>query len=946
MESNLKSGRRSPRLVLCSATFETRLFGDYFVSSRLPLFEANHPENAVPVIEVHQHSFGNTFFFLDDVLKWLESHQHILQPLSLWPPPLDVNVDAVLDLINKIGTQINSRKTGGDISIASQMYALVSHLSLCISAVHNRQHQNGLVTDGVIGNSVLLFMPGLVEIETLFDLMQSTLQLSSLREFTSVHILHGLLEDKQDDVLQPVPAGHTRIIIATNIAESSLTLPALRFVLDFGLHKQLLFNEFSSCDELRLQYISQASAKQRSGRCGRLCPGVVFRMYSRASFEMLDEFDSPEMQRVSMSSTILRLKSLQQGTSSQFDTDWSDPVEVLSQAMQPPSQKAIELAFNELEYVNALMVPTAAVTGETANSEEDEPRHRFVDWRLRLKASILSPIGALLSSLPFSSTLALLPLYASQFSPAMAAQALVITIAVSTTDPFVLPRAQYHQEAFGELIAKTTNSRRLFDSGSLSEPIALLRAVHSYLAYCWHVFACDMNPSMAQEWCFHHGIASSRMKHLCATIAEVALSYSNMFTSHPALKRDLEMLSYLADLPVRQSSMLNPVVAVSELGRLLSVEMPIKELRLKFVLLMSFRRTLLRGVAKAKVLDPLWTVRWHRETGHQELSENDLIDVVRFRATDSERDIDTIKHSDQFMRCHELLTNLKLGFNLDNRAVVAKSQPTNSPHAMPHVILGSHLLVSLSPTRPIQKSRPSRGRSRAQESQSQPEFDPASHMVMLSLPSAPVQSLTRCFDRRKFDLTNRGMPVMQLLDPVTVPQKLSWKLAFASAIFSLSPGDATSPVECRAFLSQSSMFGELGCFARPAPLLDRFESELSSIPGCTRLLPSTLRELVSNHPWQPERKSEVKEDSSKKKKRDDEVFTSLYAIASNVQKSQTGDFRADRVTLLPLGPLVRIICNFLTHSLFAAVDFIGASPAVNAWPARVALHREKFGTST
>ena len=127
-----------------------------------------------------------------------------------------------------------------------------------------------------------------------------------------------------------------KVIVATNIAESSLTLPNIEFVIDSGLSKQKRINFNTGLESLMIDFVSKASANQRSGRSGRTRPGICYRIYTEKEYEKMSDYDTPEIFRVSMSSVILRIISL--GEKNIQDFDFIDSL----------SPKSISLAYDEL----------------------------------------------------------------------------------------------------------------------------------------------------------------------------------------------------------------------------------------------------------------------------------------------------------------------------------------------------------------------------------------------------------------------------------------------------------------------------------------------------------------------------------------------------------------------------------------------------------------------
>ncbi len=114
------------------------------------------------------------------------------------------------------------------------------------------------------------------------------------------------------------PGGAMRIILATNVAETSLTVPGIKYVIDTGLARISRYSWRSRVQRLPIEKISQASANQRSGRCGRTSNGIAIRLYAEDDFEARNEFTLPEIQRTNLASVILQMASLNLGDVSQF----------------------------------------------------------------------------------------------------------------------------------------------------------------------------------------------------------------------------------------------------------------------------------------------------------------------------------------------------------------------------------------------------------------------------------------------------------------------------------------------------------------------------------------------------------------------------------------------------------------------------------------------------
>lgn len=129
--------------------------------------------------------------------------------------------------------------------------------------------------------------------------------------------LYGRLSPK-DQARVFAPSKTTRIVLATNVAESSVTVPGIRYVVDTGTARISRYSSRSRIQRLPIEPVSQASANQRMGRCGRIGPGVCIRLYDKADFNKREEYTQPEILRSNLASVILRAKALRLGAIDEF----------------------------------------------------------------------------------------------------------------------------------------------------------------------------------------------------------------------------------------------------------------------------------------------------------------------------------------------------------------------------------------------------------------------------------------------------------------------------------------------------------------------------------------------------------------------------------------------------------------------------------------------------
>ncbi|MCK9507163.1 MAG: ATP-dependent RNA helicase HrpA [Pigmentiphaga sp.] len=152
---------------------------------------------------------------------------------------------------------------------------------------------------------ILVFLPGEREIREAAE----TLRKQHASGLDILPLFARLSQAEQERVFRP-KTSLRRVILATNVAETSLTVPGIRFVVDTGLVRMKRYSWRNKVEQLRIERASQASCNQRAGRCGRVGPGVCIRLFDEADFQSRPAFSDPEILRSSLASVILRMKSL------------------------------------------------------------------------------------------------------------------------------------------------------------------------------------------------------------------------------------------------------------------------------------------------------------------------------------------------------------------------------------------------------------------------------------------------------------------------------------------------------------------------------------------------------------------------------------------------------------------------------------------------------------
>ena len=192
---------------------------------------------------------------------------------------------------------------------------------------------------------ILLFLTGQEEIDTSCEILFERMKAlgPSVPELIILPVYSALPSEMQSKIFDPAPPGSRKVVIATNIAETSITIDQIYYVIDPGFVKQNAYDPKLGMDSLVVTPISQAQAKQRAGRAGRTGPGKCFRLYTEAAFqsEMLPT-SIPEIQRQNLSTTILMLKAM--GINDIIHFDFMDP---------PPTNTTLT-ALEELYALSAL----------------------------------------------------------------------------------------------------------------------------------------------------------------------------------------------------------------------------------------------------------------------------------------------------------------------------------------------------------------------------------------------------------------------------------------------------------------------------------------------------------------------------------------------------------------------------------------------------------------
>ncbi|KAI9820177.1 MAG: hypothetical protein M1827_005799 [Pycnora praestabilis] len=480
MEERLHAGKSTPKVVLMSATMDTELFATYFkqilpggiiidcpslnVPGRLFPVKENYLDSILDNLEKSYSKQDLTVLRLDPATKdYLAVEKDYSETSSVTNRALPAsedtngNVEAVIDWkregvqYTEDGVQLSNEKE--DSLVPFGLVAMtVAHIAR-ISDV----------------GAILVFLPGLNEILKVEDMLRREFPLGV--RFTDeskfkISILHSSIPAGQNDVFNNVAKGCRKIILSTNIAETSVTIPDVQYVVDTGKLREKRYDQVRRITKLQCTWVSKSNSRQRAGRAGRVQNGNYYALFSKARYDSLRAIGLPEILRSDLQETCLAIKA------QAFKTPIRD---FLSEAIEPPSPTAVDTSVVNLQKLEALT--------------EDEK---------------LTSLGRLLASLPVHPSLGKMIILGVIFR--CLDPMLILGAATSERSIFITPLERRRE----------SNEIRLsFVEGTGSDHIALLNAFREWRhlrdrrgqheAYSWamrnfiHVNACKTVDQTAQQ---------------------------------------------------------------------------------------------------------------------------------------------------------------------------------------------------------------------------------------------------------------------------------------------------------------------------------------------------------------------------------------------------------------------------------------------------------------
>ncbi|KAK9122915.1 hypothetical protein Sjap_012517 [Stephania japonica] len=430
------------RVILMSATINAEMFSKYFGNA--------------PTIHIPGLTFPVQELFLEDVVEKtryrIKSEDDGFQGNSRRRRPRDSKKDPLLESFEEV-----------DINSHFKNYSASTRQSL--EAWSGAQLDLGLVEATIEHicchegeGAILVFLTGWDEISKLLDKIKGNNLLGNSSKFL-VLPLHGSMPTvNQREIFDRPPRSMRKIVLATNIAESSITIDDVVYVIDCGKAKETSYDALNKLACLLPSWISKASAHQRRGRAGRVQPGVCYRLYPKMIHDAMPQYQLPEILRTPLQELCLHIKSLQLGAVSSF----------LAKALQPPDPLSVQNAIELLKTIGAI-----------DDMEE------------------LTPLGRHLCTLPLDPNIGKMLLIGSVFQ--CLNPALTIASALAYRDPFVLPINRKED---------ADAAKRSFAGDSCSDHIALLKAYEAWMdakrngrdrSFCWENFLSPLTLQMMEN---------------------------------------------------------------------------------------------------------------------------------------------------------------------------------------------------------------------------------------------------------------------------------------------------------------------------------------------------------------------------------------------------------------------------------------------------------------
>ena len=301
--------RQDLKVILMSATLDAGVFEKYF-----------QPVSSVGRIEIHGRTYPIDDYYLDDIVR-----------------------QTGFNARSKYGDEEFEDKSETSVGSTLQNLGMRVNYDLIASTVRAIDAELGSADGGI-----LIFLPGVMEINRTLD---------SIRTMPNIHALPlhaSLMPIEQRRVFGPPPKGKRKVVVATNVAETSITIEDIVAVVDTGKVKETRFDPANNMVKLEEVWASRAACKQRRGRAGRVRPGACYKLYTRNAESKMTERPEPEIRRVPLEQLCLSVRA----------TGVKDVSSFLAGALTPPESMAVEGAMELLRRMGAIDADDLTALGQ------------------------------------------------------------------------------------------------------------------------------------------------------------------------------------------------------------------------------------------------------------------------------------------------------------------------------------------------------------------------------------------------------------------------------------------------------------------------------------------------------------------------------------------------------------------------------------------------------
>ncbi|XP_051147051.1 DExH-box ATP-dependent RNA helicase DExH7, chloroplastic isoform X2 [Andrographis paniculata] len=469
IEKQSTCGKPKLKVILMSATVDSHMFSRYFGNC--------------PVVTAQGRTHPVTTLFLEDIHEKLNYRLASDSPASIHNGMYGIEKSGLVG--NKRGKKNLVISGWGDESLLSEevvnpYYDKSDYTNYSEQTRQNLRRLNedcidydlledlvGHIDETFAEGAILVFLPGVAEINLLVDKLAASRRFGGSSSEWLLPLHSSIAPEDQKKVFQKPPNNIRKVIVATNIAETSITIDDIVYVVDCGKHKENRYNPHKKLSSMVEDWISQANARQRRGRAGRVKPGLCFSLYTHHRYEkLMRPYQIPEMMRMPLVELCLQVKLLSLGGIEQF----------LSEALEPPKEEAIASAVSSLYEVGAI-----------EGNEE------------------LTPLGYHLAKLPVDVLIGKMMLYGAIFG--CLSPILTISAFLSYKSPFVYPKDERESVERAKLALLGEQTAIVApDGGRQSDHLLMLIAYQK-----WDKILSVNGVKAAQKFCSSHFLSSSVM---------------------------------------------------------------------------------------------------------------------------------------------------------------------------------------------------------------------------------------------------------------------------------------------------------------------------------------------------------------------------------------------------------------------------------------------------